>query len=363
MQVDDGPTDYSYFTEIEFSRKLREAFGKATLIVGFNLKYDLHWARRLGVLPPEGVRIWDCQLAEFLLRGQQGSYPSLNESLSRFNLGKKDERIEQYWELGIDTTDIPEAELQFYNRLDVELTYKLYQAQLGSMSDKLKRLCMVMGLDLLVLQEMEWNGVKLNVELCKQKAEETAKELAEVSAKLLDFAPSRLVNFDSPHQLSCILYGGGFSLTVLDHVSIETYKSGQKKGQQYEKNHWKTEVFVCDPLFTPIKGSELKLKSKVGDREYPIYATGEDVLKQLKKPTKKHKQIVELLLKRAELEKLLGTYYGALPTLVEDMEWEDGCLHGQLNQCVARTGRLSSSNPNMQNFSAAVDEVLVTRFA
>jgi DNA polymerase I-like protein with 3'-5' exonuclease and polymerase domains len=363
VQVDDDKPEFSYFTDIEFSKRLREAIGKARLLVGFNLKFDLHWARRLGVLPPEGVRVWDCQIAEFILRGQQGSYPSLNEALERFGLGQKDDKIAEYWALGIETADIPQDELKLYNNRDVELTYKLHLKQLEVMSKKLQRLCWIMGLDLLVLEEMEWNGVKLNVELCKQKAVETKVRLDEVTSQLRDTLEcSPDVNLDSGHQLSCILYGGAFELTVADRVERLTYKSGQKKGQEYDKTHWRTETFRCDPLFTPLKGSQTKLVSKADGREFPVYATGEDVLIQLKKPTQKHRRIVDLLLERAEAAKLLDTYFGALPALLEEMEWGD-FLHGNLNQCVARTGRLSSSNPNMQNFSADVDEILVSRYA
>jgi DNA polymerase-1 len=99
----------------------------------------------------------------------------------------------------------------------------------------------------------------------------------------------------------------------------------------------------------------------VGEHNYRIYQTGEDVLKQLRKPTKQHKRIIELLLKRAELAKLMDTYYGKIPAMLETMEWGD-YLHGQYNQCVAATGRLSSSAPNMQNFSGDVDALLVSRY-
>ena len=69
-----------------------------------------------------------------------------------------------------------------------------------------------------------------------------------------------------------------------------------------------------------------------------------------------------MLLIRAELAKLVDTYYGKLPELLEKMEWGE-FLHGQYNQCVAATGRLSSSAPNMQNFSGDVDRLLVSRYA
>lgn len=362
VQVEDGKPEWAYFTEIEFSKRLREAISKARLLVGFNLKYDLHWARRLGILPPEGVRVWDCQIAEFLIRGQTGAYPSLNEALARFDLGQKDDKIAEYWDLGIDTPDIPQDELRLYNDLDVALTYKLYLKQREVMSSKLQKLCMVMGLDLLVLEEMEWNGVKLNRERCEQLAEQTANELAEITTELYRFSPTPLLNFDSGHHLSCLLYGGGFEVDVVESVERVVYKSGAKKGQEYDKKSWRVETCICQPMFVPIKGSKTKLVSKTATAEYPVYATGEDVLKQLKCSSKAQRRLIQLLLLRAEKEKLLGTYYSALPALIDTMEWEDGCLHGNLNQVTVRTGRLSSSNPNMQNFSSDVDEVLVSRF-
>jgi DNA polymerase I-like protein with 3'-5' exonuclease and polymerase domains len=364
VKVDDNKEiDCAYYTDIEFLRPLRYALENADLIVAYNAKYDLHWARRYGIKWNDRVRVWDCQIAEFILRGQQGSYPSLNEALARFNPEwKKSERIEEYWNLGIQTDEIPAEELTAYNKLDVELTYKLYLAQQKAMTDRQKRLCMVMGLDLLVLEEMEWNGIKFDVEKCKQKAVETEESLQVLTKELRELlnAPDDC-NLDSGHQLSCLLYGGAFELTRVSHVDKLIYKSGPRKGQEYERNRYVTNIVRCPTLFNPIKGSETKLKSKVEEKEYPIYATGEDVLKQLKNPTKTHKRIVELLLARAEQAKLLDTYYGKMPELLEKMEWGE-YLHGQYNQVVAATGRLSSSNPNMQNFSGDVDELLVSRF-
>jgi DNA polymerase I-like protein with 3'-5' exonuclease and polymerase domains len=330
--------------------------------VGHNVKFDLHWARRHGVFPKEGVRVWDTQIAEHLLRGQIGSYPSLNEALARFDLGQKDDKVAEYWAAGIDTEFIPVDELRFYNNLDVELTYQLYLKQQEAMPDKLKRLCMVMGLDLLVLEEMEWNGVKLNVDACKQKARETEAEIKVLSDELRAFLPTPHFNLGSGHHLSCWLYGGAFVVDVVDHVETLVYKTGPRKGQAYERTFWKEEIVECPPLFTPLKGTQTKLVSKVGEKNYPVYGSGEDVLKQLRKPTAKHRRIIEVLLSLAEKEKLLSTYYGALPALIEKMEWQDNILHGQLNQVVARTGRLSASAPNQQNFSSDVDELLITRF-
>ena len=359
--MDDGETSFNYFNAIDFIAELRAYLQQAKLVVGFNIKFDLNWIRRYGLVPPDKARIWDCQIAEFILRGQQGAYPSLNESLARFNLGQKDDKIAEYWKLGVDTQDIPVDELRVYGNLDVDLTYKLYLKQQEVMTEKQKKLCLVMGLDLLVLADMEFNGVKFNKELCETKATETAAELKVITEELLKFAPTPNINLDSGHQLSCFLYGGVFDLVTVDHITEEVYKSGKRKGESWKKNHYVTNTYKCEGLFQPLKGSETKLVSKVGDVSYPIWQTGEDVLKQLRKPTKQHKRIIELLLKRAELAKLMSTYYGALPELLQKMEWGD-YLHGQYNQCVAATGRLSSSAPNMQNFSGPVDALLVSRY-
>lgn len=362
IKCNDEKTNFHYYTDLEFGKALRTGFNEAKLLVGFNLKFDLNIVRRhLGLEPHPRVRVWDCQLAEFILRGQQGSYPSLNESLARFNLGQKDDKVAEYWALGVETYDIPIEELKVYGDLDVDLSYQLYLKQQEVMTEKQKRLLMVMGLDLLVLADMEWNGVKFDVELCKEKANETAKELETITKELLQFAPTPRINLDSGHQLSCMLYGGAFEITYAVGEEQRVYKSGKHKGESYTRQIWETTAFSCSQLFTPIKGSKTKLVSKVAGVEYPIYATGEDVLKQLKKPTKEHKRIVELLLKRAELAKLQTTYYEALPELLQEMEWGE-YLHSSFNQCVTKTGRLSSTKPNGQNFPGEVDRLLITRY-
>lgn len=361
VKPDDKDVSFNYFKNIDFLVELRALMQQAKLLVGFNLKFDLSWASRHGIRPPDKCRIWDCQIAEFIITGQKGAYPSLEECLIKYELGHKDDKIKEYWELGIDTEYIPVDELQFYNDLDVELTYKLYLKQQEIMTNKQKKLCMVMGLDLLVLQEMEENGVKFDRKLCEQKATEAGQKLKDITEELLKYSPTGSINLDSGQHLSCLLYGGSFEI---DHITEEeaVYKSGPKKGEKYIKNRHNEIIYDCPKLFEPLPKTETKLKKKLTDgREITIYETNEDVLKQLKKPSAIHKKIIQLLLERAELAKLMDTYYGKLPQLLDTMEWGE-YLHGQYNQCVAATGRLSSSGPNMQNFSGDVDKLLVSRY-
>ena len=360
VKQDDKQASFNYFTHIDFLAELRAMMQHAKLLVGFNLKFDLSWASRHGIHPPEKCRIWDCQIAEFIITGQKGSYPSLNECLAKYELGKKDDKVAEYWAIGIDTEFIPRDELEVYGNLDVDLPYLLYLKQQEIMTDKQKRLCLIMGLDLLVLQEMEENGVKFDTVLCKEKGKECGKELQEITEELLKFAPTPNINLDSGQQLSCLLYGGKFEV---DYITEEptTYKSGPKKGTEYVKNIHTEIIYECPRLFEPLPKTETKLKKKLAGEEITIYVTNEDTLKQLKASSKVQKHIIALLLRRAELAKLMDTYYGKLPALLEKMEWGE-YLHGQYNQCVAATGRLSSSAPNMQNFSGDVDKLLVSRY-
>ena len=94
---------------------------------------------------------------------------------------------------------------------------------------------------------------------------------------------------------------------------------------------------VGEVLFERLKVMDKPKKTKTGQ-----YVTSEDVLESLKT---KH-PVVELILQYRGLKKLLGTYVDALPLLVNP---KTGKIHTSYNQTVTATGRLSSSNPNLQN--------------
>lgn len=362
IKVGSEPASFNYHDQPDFLNELRAYIQQASLIVTFNGKFDFHWIRRYGIYLPNRIRVWDCQVAEFIINGQKGAYPSLNDCLSKYGLGTKDDKISEYWSLGVDTEDIPVDELEKYNNLDVELTYKLYQAQQKIMTEQQKRLCLVLGIDMIVLADMEWNGIKFDVQECERKAVETEKQLKEITDELLGYTCCPDLNLDSGQQLSCFLYGGKFDVVKQIGEDKRVYKSGPKRGLEYSKPIYQTFTYSFPRLYTPIKGTEAKkpIKLSTGE-EITWYTSSEDVLKKLKKPTKRHQRIIELLLKRAELAKLMDTYYGKLPKIISEMGWGE-FLHGQYNMCVAATGRLSSSSPNMQNFSGEVDKLLISRY-
>jgi DNA polymerase I-like protein with 3'-5' exonuclease and polymerase domains len=108
---------------------IQDIINNAAIIVGFNIKFDLHWLRRIGV-DISKIRVWDCQLAEFLLNNQQTKYPSLNEAAIKYSLPMKLDVVKsEYWDKGIDTDQIPREVLSEYLTQDLVLTQQVFERQ------------------------------------------------------------------------------------------------------------------------------------------------------------------------------------------------------------------------------------------
>ena len=119
------------------------------------------------------------------------------------------------------------------------------------------------------------------------------------------------------------------------------------------KYKWIDKEFELKQLFEPLPGTELKREGQ--------YKTNDDTLQRLQGDEEAMK-VLQILLTRATLEKRRGTYYIGVPALSDTMGWTNNLLHGQLNQCVAKTGRLSSSKPNLQNFDSEIKSLFTTRY-
>jgi DNA polymerase-1 len=326
------------------------SFEGIDLLIGFNLKFDLHWARRVGI-SFEGCKVWCCQLAEFLLEYQQSPYPSLEATAVKYGLGNKLDVVKlEYWDKAVDTQDVPRDVLSEYANQDVELTYKVYLEQLRQFQEKpaLFRLFKQQCTDLLILAEMEWNGLKYDVELCEAKRKEAEAEIEVLKQQLLGVYSDVPINLGSGDHLSAFLYGGTIVETIKEPDGF--FKSGIKKGQIKYKNVEKQHVLP--QMCKPIAKSELKKEG--------YYATDVKTLTKLKGAFAR--KYVPLLLRLSELDKLVGTYYKGLQEINKEMDWKPGMLHGQYNQCVTSTGRLSSSKPNSQNMAGNVKEILITRY-
>ena len=350
--------DDSYYDfDIEYSdspygqhlTKIQQLLDEADVVVAFNAKFDIAWLRRYGVRINR--RVFDCQLAEFVLSHQSKSYPSLQDTAVGYGLeGKLDVVATEYWANKIDTPDVPEEVLREYLKQDVIQTWLVYQKQLEALADKpmMHKLIRIQCQDLLILQEIEQNGLLYDVQTSIQEGDILKEELDAINLELSNLSGFPLFNPGSGEHLSALLYGG-----KIKYKAKGTYDFHHKDGRVSVKEKYMEFFHELPQLIKPLKGSELKKEG--------YYATDNSTLRSLK-CNAKGRSIITLVLRAAELDKLVGTYLHGLPEKIKEMDWEEGYIHGQLNQCVARTGRLSSSNPNLQNFSKELNHLFKTRY-
>jgi DNA polymerase I-like protein with 3'-5' exonuclease and polymerase domains len=333
--------------------EIQKDIDESEILVGFNIKFDLHWLRKYGI-NFVGKRIWDCQLVHFILTGQQYPYPSLNGVSAYYDLGSKlDVVATEYWGNKIDTPNIPKDLLEEYLIGDLQLTQKVYDKQMEEFAvatKPMQRLISLHNQDLIILQEMEFNGLLFDENSSNHLAKELEDQIEIIDRILFEYHELVEFNPNSTEHVSSLLYGGTFKVRRREVIGV--FKTGTRMGQQKER--WVEHEIVFPRLITPLKGSEL---NKEG-----FFSTDDQTLKSLKTRSKYGKDLVEVLVKRATLEKRLTAYYRGLVDLRKEMNWHEGRLHGQLNQCVARTGRLSSSKPNLQNFDGEIKTLFGSRY-
>ncbi|MCR4284923.1 MAG: DNA polymerase, partial [archaeon] len=293
----------------------------------------------------------------FILSGQEDTYPSLNQVAEHYKLGTKLDTVkEDYWKNGIDTPMIPLDILTEYLVMDLTLTEQIYlkqNQQLSSASPEMKKLVSLSCQDLLVLLEMETNGLKVNFSEMKEASITINQQIETIKGELnalFSNVPSNLLNYNSNDVLSALLYGGKIQETIRELIGV--YKTGSKLGQpRYSISYHE---HLLPRRYEPPRGSELKKEG--------YFATNEETLRNIKTSSSSQRLLLDKILKLSKLEKLTGTYYEGLTKLHMEKDWEQDYIHGQFNQCVARTGRLSSSSPNLQNFPPEVDKFIITRY-
>ena len=326
--------------------KLLNLLGWADLVLGFNFKFDAHWLTRHGI-SFQDKKIWDVQIAEFILSRQTNRFPSLNETCIKYgHPTKRDAVKEDFWDKGIDTDKIPWEILSDYAAFDAHLTYLCYCSQIKLMTPEEIKLCRIQCEDMMILMEMEQNGLPFDEELCDKRSKELDSEIESLKAELKAIYPNVPINFGSNDHLSAFLYGGIVKEDGKEFVGY--FKTGARANEPRYKNI--TIEHQLPRLYVPLKGSEM---AKAGN-----FATDEGTLRKLKGK----KGVLDKILHLSKLEKLNGTYYNGLVKLRKQMNWEPNVLHGQFNQTTAISGRLSSSKPNLQNFATDLQDIFISKY-
>lgn len=355
---------FRYYRDPDFVSNLRDKLCTVDVVVGFNIKFDLHWINNLLGEVPQHLKVWDCQLAEFIYSGQQLPYDSLNAALERYGLPTKLDVVKEYWDAGVPTEDIPIAILQEYNEWDVYATKLLFDVQQTLLSDKQKTLVYLEGEDLKALQAAEYAGIKFDIDKATEKVSTYKAAIADIECSLNNLLPDGIpegcFNWDSGDHLSVFLYGGEFTFEY--PVPEEAvYKSGDKKGQAYTRNRWMAKKVLFPQQFIPLEGTLVKKCQAPGYSGTAFYQTDAPTLAQLKAKNMQAKQTLELLFERSDKTKVVEMITSIFDKMAEK-NWQNNYIHGQFNQNVVVTGRLSSSQPNLQNTPPEVDQLLISRY-
>lgn len=120
-----------HITNAEYNRKyIQSELDSSDLVVGFNIKFDLLWLKRIDI-DISNVVIWDCQLAEWILSSQGLlGQNSLNDACERYGFPAKLDVVKtEYWDKGIDTDEIPANILAEYLEGDLDRTERVFLKQ------------------------------------------------------------------------------------------------------------------------------------------------------------------------------------------------------------------------------------------
>ena len=273
----------------------------ALTMVGHNLKYDLTVLEAVGLVPR--CTLADTMLMSYVLDAAGGRHDM--DSLAKRILGVDTISYEDVCGKGakqIGFAEVPLEQASEYASEDADITLRLFRHFEGRLETEPSLQSIYQDLELpvmLVLRDMENHGALLDGAILKSQSQSIGVRLEELEIEAQALA-GRSFNLASPKQLQEILF---------DEMRLPVLKK------------------------TP-KGAP---------------STNEEVLQELALDY----PLPKLLLEHRSLSKLKGTYTDKLP---EDCDPADGRVHTSFHQAVTSTGRLSSSDPNLQNIPIRTDE-------
>lgn len=277
---------------VEIFKPLYES--STILKVGQNLKYDLT------VLASYGIKLqaplFDTMLAHYLVQPElRHNMDYLAEVYLNYQTIHIDQLIGPKGKKQKNMADLSPADICDYACEDADITLRLMPPLKHELEDnQLTKVFNEIEMPLMpVLAKMERNGVRLNTKTLAETSQHFEQRMHQLEAEIFALAGHSFL-LTSPRQVGEVLF------------------------------------------------DELKLNEKAKKTKSGQYSTSEEVLEAIKD---RH-PIVEKILQHRGLKKLLSTYVDALPKLINP---QTGHIHTSFNQAVTATGRLSSSNPNLQN--------------
>lgn len=262
--------------------------------IGQNIKYDILELRNYGIVVKGNL--FDTMIAHYLLNPETGhGMDFMAETYLQYRTVHIAELIGPKGKNQKSMRDIDPAIVSDYAAEDADITLKLKNILEKEIhANNLDHLFYNIESPLVyVLADMEWTGVRLDLKALSELSGLFTEELLSIEKEITEMAGTTF-NINSPKQIGEVLF---------DRLKIVDKPKKTKTGQ---------------------------------------YKTGEE---ELEKMRSKH-PIIGKILEQRGLKKLLSTYVDAFPLLISE---QTGKIHTSFNQTVASTGRLSSTNPNLQN--------------
>ena len=264
------------------------------LKIGQNIKYDLEVLANYGVTLAGDL--WDTMIAHYLIQPElHHGMDYIAEVYLNYQTIHIEELIGPKGKKQGSMRDLSPTQVYEYAAEDADITLRLKNCLEPKLKEAgVEHLFYEIEMPLVrVLAEMEMNGVLIDTGSLKETSELFTQRLQELEHRIYELAGEEF-NIASPKQVGDILFG-------------------------------------------KLKIIEKPKKTKTGQ-----FVTNEETLQTLRH---KH-EIVEKILEHRGLKKLVGTYVDALPKLINQ---RTGHIHTSFNQTITATGRLSSSDPNLQN--------------
>ena len=285
--------------ELEKAQKIVEEFkpvyeDEKILKIGQNIKYDMQVLKNYGI-DVKG-ELFDTMVAHYLLNPElRHNMDDMAEHLLHYRTIHIEELIGPKGKKQKNMRDLAPEDVYEYAAEDADITLRLKNVLEPLLKEhEAEKLFKEIEMPLVrVLAYMERCGVRIDTKALKETSAHFTKRMNDIQQEIFDMTGEEF-NISSPRQ-------------------------------------------VGELLFDKLKLSDKPKKTAKGQ-----YVTSEEVLQSLKNKS----EVVEKILDYRGLKKLLSTYIDTLPTLINP---KTGRIHTSYNQTVAATGRLSSSNPNLQN--------------
>lgn len=377
-----------------------------------------------------GGRVYCTQHGEYIATDFQSMYPSLDETAPKYGGTHKVDGVKILWEQGRRTSEIDATLLHDYLvNGDVPNTALCFYGQCAIFSERGQMQYVYERMDAaLAWSFCQWFGLFVNMPIARKNQEEQEQRILEIKQELQQYIPKDLpdtleFNFGSDFHMSALVYGGpikyrkkvpydppqyvkadywqvGDTWVAVDDMpappGATIYKAGKNKGlpkvfridTEEEKLKWEDDLYFCPGLVNIQELPEV-LREKYAERgEFrqarnlqdgtPIYSTSTDAMEALARHGFEFCRLVNEL---GALEKDTGTYYlrteynedgsvkktsGMLQYVIPQNPDGSGIIHHRLNTCATVTGRLSGSNPNLQNLprdgTSRVKQMFTSRF-